>query len=125
VWMSVQTFGMEAFRRAVGRGMELAERAGDHIRESTLLELLSPPSLGVVCFRVNPEAAELDDETLEELNEAIQTRVIESRTAMMSSTRLKGTYSLRLCIMSYQTTWRDVEETLEAIESFAEEALQS
>jgi glutamate/tyrosine decarboxylase-like PLP-dependent enzyme len=125
VWMSVQTFGLEAFRTAVGRGIELADRAGVRIRDSEVLELLSPPSLGVVCFRANPGGDDLDDEALEELNEAVQGRIIESHTAMMSSTRLKGTYSLRLCIMSHQTTWRDVVETLEAIERFAAEALRS
>jgi glutamate/tyrosine decarboxylase-like PLP-dependent enzyme len=125
VWMSVQTFGMEAFRSAVGRGIELADRAGARIRDSDILELLSPPSLGVVCFRVTPGGEEMDDEALEELNESVQTRIIESHTAMMSSTRLKGAYSLRLCIMSHQTTWQDVEETLEAIERFAREALRS
>ena len=35
---------------------------------------------------------------------------------MLSSTRLRGIYSLRLCIMSHQTTWEDVRETLEAID---------
>lgn len=125
VWMSVQTFGMEAFRSAVGRGIELSDQAGGHIRSSDILELLSPPSLGVVCFRVNPAGHAMDDAALEQLNESVQTRIIESGTAMMSSTRLKGTYSLRLCIMSHQTTWQDVEETLEAIERFAREALRS
>jgi aromatic-L-amino-acid decarboxylase len=124
VWMSVQTFGMEAFRRAVARGIELADRAGDCIRSSDLLELLSPPSLGVVCFRVNPGEG-VDEEALEALNESVQARIIESQTAMMSSTRLNGVYSLRLCIMSHQTTWRDVEETLQAIERFAGEASPS
>jgi len=120
VWMSVQTFGMKAFRAAVGRGMELADRAGDHIRASPVLELLSPPSLGVVCFRANPGGG-LSQEALEVLNEEVQARVIRSGTAMMSSTRLRGVYSLRLCIMAHHTTWRDVEDTLGAIEAFARE----
>jgi glutamate/tyrosine decarboxylase-like PLP-dependent enzyme len=119
VWMSVQTFGMAAFRAAVGRGIEFAARAGERVRSSSLLELMSPPSLGVVCFRANPGG--MSEEGLEELNEAIQARVIRSGTAMMSSTRLRGAYSLRFCIMAHHTTWQDVEGTLEAIEGFARE----
>ncbi len=42
---------------------------------------------------------------------------------MMSSTRLRGLYSLRLCILNHNTTWADVERTLEAIERFGLEAL--
>ncbi len=123
VWMSVQTFGLDAFRSAVARGIDLADEAGAWIRKSDTLELLSPPSLGVVCFRVNPRSGEaLAEDALEALNESVQARVIATHTAMMSSTRLKGTYSLRLCIMSHRTTWRDVEGTLEAIEGFGREA---
>lgn len=117
VWMSIQTFGLNAFRRAVGRGMEFADRAGAFVEASPVLELLSPPSLGVVCFRVNPGGMEEAD--LEALNESIQARIIQSGTAMMSSTRLKGVYALRLCIMAHTTTWQDVEETLRAVEDGA------
>ena len=42
---------------------------------------------------------------------------------MMSSTRLLGLYSLRLCLLNHNTTWVDVRETLEAIERFGLEAL--
>jgi glutamate/tyrosine decarboxylase-like PLP-dependent enzyme len=122
VWMSIQTFGLDAFRRAVGRGIELADRAADFIQASAGLELLSPASLGVVCFRANPPDTELDAAGLESLNEGVQARIIESRTAMMSSTRLAGTYSLRLCIMNHHTTWEDVEQTLRTCDRFGEEA---
>lgn len=115
VWMSIQTFGMGAFRRAVARGIDLAERAAAYIRASATLELLSPPSLSVVCFRADPGG--LDEEGLAAHNEAIQARVIADGVAMMSSTRLRGTYSLRLCIMNHHTTWEDVEATLRALES--------
>jgi len=37
---------------------------------------------------------------------------------MISSTRLRGTYSLRLCIMSHQTTWDDVRGTIERIAEY-------
>jgi glutamate/tyrosine decarboxylase-like PLP-dependent enzyme len=119
VWMSIQTFGMAAFRAAVGRGIEYAARAGAFVRASRTLELLAPPSLGVVCFRADPGG--LGEAALEELNEAVQNRIVRSGAAMMSSTRLKGTYALRLCILSHRTTWPDVEETLRAVERHAAE----
>jgi aromatic-L-amino-acid/L-tryptophan decarboxylase len=120
VWMSIQTFGLAAFRRAVARGMELADRAGAFVRASGVLEPLSPPSLGVVCFRVRPPGSGLDEPGLEALNAAVQDRIIEEGVAMMSSTRLKGTYALRLCIMNHHTRWSDVRSTLEAIERFGQ-----
>ena len=58
---------------------------------------------------------------MERLNETIQARVIGSGTAMISSTRLGGLYSLRLRIMSRQTGWEDARETIERIVSFGRE----
>ena len=116
VWMSIQTFGMAAFREAIENGMQLADRAGDYVRKSETLELLSPPSLGILCFRVRPRQRHLPAARLDSVNEQVQAAVIADSTAMLSSTRLHGAYSLRLCIMSHQTTWQDVRETLQAIE---------
>lgn len=122
VWMSIQSFGLDAVRRSVDRGIQLAKRAEEYVRASEKLQIANPASLGVVCFRYNPIDAERTDEELERINEAVQSRVIDTGTAMMSSTRLRGLYSLRLCILNHATTWRDVRETLEAVEKFGDEA---
>ncbi len=121
VWMSIQTFGLACFREAIARTIDLAARAGQLVAATDGFELLSPPSLGVLCFRYRPRGKRWTGEHIERLNESIQARVIASGAAMISSTRLRGTYSLRLCIMSHQTTWDDVRETIERIASFGKE----
>ncbi len=123
IWMSVQTFGMAAFRKAVSNGMELAARAEAYVRASPVLEMLNPASLGIVCFRVNPKATALDEEVLEKINRNVLARVFWEDPAFMSSTRLRKRFSLRLCILNHTTTWNDVRETLEAIERFGREAV--
>ena len=125
VWMSIQTFGLAAFRQAIAQGIGLADRAGDFVRQSKCLELLSPPSLGILCLRFRPAESGMAARELDELNEKIQARVIASELAMLSSTRLHGTYSLRFCIMSHQTTWEDVRSTLEAIEAAGRELVRA
>jgi glutamate/tyrosine decarboxylase-like PLP-dependent enzyme len=121
VWMSIQTFGLARFRAAIAHTIELADRAGDLVERTPGLELLSPPSLGVLCFRYRPEAAAWTEDRLAKLNEAIQARIIDSGTAMISSTRLRGTWSLRMCILSHQTVWDDVRDTLEQVSAFGRE----
>ncbi len=121
VWMSIQSFGLARFRAVIAHAMELAEKAGGLVSKTEGLELLSPPTLGVLCFRYRPAGAVWTPERIEKLNQALQTRVIESGTAMISSTRLRDVYSLRLCIMSHQTTWDDVRETIEGIATIGEE----
>ena len=114
VWMSVQMLGLEEFRVVIGRALELARRAEAHIRESAHLELLSPASLGVVCYRVRPLG--MDRPALDSLNREIQQEIVESGFAMVSSTRLQGDYALRLCILNYRSTWEDVRATLQRVE---------
>jgi aromatic-L-amino-acid decarboxylase len=118
VWMSIQTFGLARFRAAIARTIQYATDAGGLVARRECLELLGPPSLGVLCFRYRPQGANWTLAQIDSLNEAIQARVIQSGTAMISSTRLRGIYSLRLCIMSHQTTWDDVQETIGRIEDF-------
>ena len=122
VWMSVQTFGMAAFRRAVSKGMELAVRAEEYVQKSQTLEILTPVSLGIVCFRINPSGADLDEEILEQINRTVLARFFWEDRAFLSSTLLHGTFALRLCIINHTTTWDDVRETLEAAERFGVEA---
>ena len=123
VWMSVQTFGMAAFRRAVETGMQLAETAEEYIRESPVLEATSTPTLGIVCFRVNPSDDELDEAVLDKVNRTVLARMFWDNPAFMSSMLLHGTFTLRMCIINHTTTWDDVRETLEAVERFGREAL--
>ena len=123
VWMSVQTFGVAAFRRAVSRAMVLAVKAGERIRESSILELLAPVSLGVVCFRIRSADAAVDGQALHDVNRAVLARVLWEDRALISSTKVGSKFSLRLCIINHNTTWNDVHETLEFIERVGREEL--
>ncbi|MCY4428637.1 MAG: aminotransferase class I/II-fold pyridoxal phosphate-dependent enzyme, partial [Halieaceae bacterium] len=123
VWMSIQTFGMAAFRRAVSKGMELAARAGVYVQESSFLELMAPVSLGIVCFRINPAGTGPGEQALEEINRNVLARIFWEDRALISSTLVGKRFSLRMCIINHTTTWRDVRETLVAAEQFGRDAL--
>ena len=123
VWMSIQTFGMDAFRGAVAHTMELAKHAGTYIEECSGLEMLTPVSLGIVCFRAIPEGAVGDENLLEEINRAVLARIFWEEPALISSTTLQSKFSLRLCILNHETTWNDVRETLDAVERLSVEEM--
>ena len=123
VWVSIQTFGMAAFRDAVASGMELASRAESYVLASPMLEIANPASLGIVCFRINPADTDLDEGRLDDINKTVLARVFWEDRAFISSTLLNGTFALRLCIVNHTTTWDDVRETLEVVERFGREAL--
>ena len=118
IWMSIQTFGLAAFRAAIENGLDLAARAAEHVEESSALELVSA-SLGIVCFRVNPGG--LDEDALASLNRKVLARIFWGEQAFLSSTMVNKRFVLRLCIVNHNTTWDDVRETLEAVERSATE----
>ncbi len=124
IWMSVETFGMAAFRESIENGMDCAARAEAYVDASPVLECLSPLSLSIVCFRVNPAGGGIADEALDELNRDVLARLFWEDPAFVSSAVVSGKFALRLCIVNYTTTWDDVRAVLEAAERFGGEALE-
>ncbi len=58
-----------------------------------------------------------DERALDALNERILNRINELGEAMISSTRVRGHYALRLCIMNWRTGEDDVAQILNAIDA--------
>jgi aromatic-L-amino-acid/L-tryptophan decarboxylase len=118
VWLSIQTFGLGAFRQAIDRSFDLAEHAAGRIRQSDELELVAPPSLGIVCFRRRPPGVD-DEVELAELNAGLVAALEASGDGFVSSTRLRGRYAIRLCPMNHVTQQADVDCALDFLERAA------
>ena len=118
VWLPIQYFGLGAIRSAIDTGINLAAHAEMLLRQDPVLEVLSPAQLGIVCFRVHPpgidEPAELD-----RLNERINSQVNGLGRHFISSTRLDGRFSLRICILGFRTQEKDVDELVKSIRDVA------
>ena len=122
--MSIQNFGLAAFRDAVAGGIRLAAQAEEYIEASAMLEVVSPASLGVVCFRFNPANAGMDDKSLDAINRKVLARVFWDGRAFISAASPHGRFSLRLCIINHNTAWNDVRTTLRAAERFGADVIQ-
>jgi glutamate/tyrosine decarboxylase-like PLP-dependent enzyme len=109
VWLSINSFGMAAFRAAVTRGFELAEFAEGELRRRSNFEILSPAEMAIVAFRLGKD-------------DALQTRLVESMLkdgfAFLTSTTLKGVTALRLCTINPRTTEQDIIQTIDRLEKF-------
>jgi aromatic-L-amino-acid decarboxylase len=116
LWLSLQYFGVDAFREAIDRSLDLALLAEEQIAASEELELLSPATLGVVCFRRRPAGVD-DEPELEALNTDLIRRLAESGEALVSSTRVDGRYAMRMCVLNHRSRAGDVERTLGWLES--------
>jgi glutamate/tyrosine decarboxylase-like PLP-dependent enzyme len=111
VWINVSYFGLDALRDAIASSMELATYAERLVRAEAGLEVLSPATLGVLCFRAHPAGVD-DPAALDALNERVNAAVNAKGRYFMSSTRLHGTLSLRICPIGFRTTMDDVRELL-------------
>ena len=118
LWMTIQVFGMRAIREAVAWGMEQAEEAGKMIEEIDHLEMVTPPSLGVVTYRYSRPG--LTDDDVERINTQIVNDMTKDGYALVTSTMLRGRTVLRLCTINPRTTLEDIRETLHRIVAFGD-----
>ena len=110
VWLSLQTFGVAAFREAIARGFELAEIAERELRVRKGWEILSPAQMATVCFRFG-ESDELQTQLVDVM--------MNDGYALLTSTELRGAVALRLCTINPRTTEQDIFETIERLDKFA------
>ncbi|HEX8904780.1 MAG TPA: aminotransferase class V-fold PLP-dependent enzyme, partial [Longimicrobiaceae bacterium] len=102
LWLSIQAFGVDAFRAAVERGMRLAEVAEEELRASPEWEVVTPAQLGIVTFRWR--GVEMDDAALAGLQRRTAAEIVKSGWAMLITTALRGHTVLRLCTINPRTT---------------------
>ena len=114
LWMSFKIFGLESFRKAIARGITLAELSEKILLESPRWETVSPAQMGIIAFRYVPAGrspAEID---------AINQRLVDEMTsdgyAMVSSTVLRGRTALRMCTINPRTTEADIRETIQRLD---------
>jgi glutamate/tyrosine decarboxylase-like PLP-dependent enzyme len=108
LWLSLTTFGLDAFRKAITRGIELAEHAEATLRAADW-EITSPASLGVVTFR---QAGATDADM-----DAMVRRITASGFAAPSTTVLGARTVARLCTINPRTSEADIERTIERLGS--------
>lgn len=123
VWMTLKYYGTSGYARALDHDLALASYLSDRVSADPGLKLMAPPSLSVVCFCVEP-AGVSGDEQLNELNRAVLERLQLSGRGFLSSTVLNGRFVLRACIVNPLSGQRDVDAMLEAVKSFASEAIR-
>lgn len=123
VWLGVRYFGLAALREQVERAMALARHAEHLVRAEPLLEVTAPVGLSVLCFRVRPDGM-ADGAELDALNERVNAAVNAEARYLISSTRLRGSFTLRMCIVGFRTTVEDVEGVIRAVVDAASRILQ-
>ena len=111
VWVTVQTFGLAAFRACIQRNLELAEYAEALIRSHPELTVMASATLGIVCFR--REWPGCDEAETERRGTALADQLERGGTALVSTTRLAGRLAIRLCILNPTSSAGHVRRVIE------------
>jgi len=123
LWMALRFYGIETYRALIDRSLDLAQLAALLMRRSPVLEVFNEPQLGVVCFRYvpfTPQTTE-DEARLDQINALLVERVIASGEATLSSTRLRGRFAIRFCVLNHRTLASDVEQAVALVERLGNE----
>ena len=111
LWLSLRYHGVQAFRAAIQKDLDLAQRLATAVAKRSDLELLATVELSAVCFRYTGTGA-LSEEELNRQNAAILKRVVQRGRVYLSNTTLRSKFCLRACIVNHRTTADDVDSVI-------------
>lgn len=107
VWMSIKEHGIERYAGIIRQNIGQAFYLSDLIIRESSLELLSPVTMNIVCYRFT--IVGLSTTELNELNKEIVIQLQEQGIASPSSTILNGEYAIRVCIVNHRSQDADFE----------------
>jgi len=122
VWMAMKEFGLAGYKAAIEANVALAGYLADRVRGAPGLELMAPPELSVVCFRVAGRNHE-DEDAIAAINRALLDRLQLGGEAFLSGTELRGRFTLRACIVNYRSTRQDIDRMLSAVVAIGREVV--
>ncbi len=131
VWMSLKQYGVEGYRRLLGRNVACVEHLDDLVRSAPDFEALHEPNLYIYSFRYAPadlqratdrsaETRDAIDDYLGPLNQRIADAIRERGDAFVMTSAIHDRTVLRLSICSHRTTVEDVDAVFEAIRTVGE-----
>ena len=112
MWVPLKWHGLRPFRAALEEKRLLALYFFEAVRELGY-EVGPEPDLTVVIYRWN-----FDPEVAEEKNREILAELQRDGRIFLSSTSIRGTFMLRIAILSFRTHRREVDVLLEQLKTF-------
>jgi len=124
IWMSLKEHGIDKYARLIEQNVEQARYVDRLVRSSEELELLAPTALNIVCLRYRgPAGSDATPDRVDALNREILLRLQESGFAVLSPTRLRGRYSIRIAITNHRSRTSDFDAIVAEIIRLGREEL--
>jgi glutamate/tyrosine decarboxylase-like PLP-dependent enzyme len=122
IWMSIKEHGIEKYARLIRQNIAQALYMESKIKQEPLLQMLTPVSINIVCFRFVPPG--MNDDELNVLNKEILMEMQEQGIAAPSYTILNGKYAIRLSITNHRTKAQDLDTVIAAAISIGKKLIR-
>jgi aromatic-L-amino-acid decarboxylase len=119
VWFTLKHYGFEQLGRMIFKNVRQAEWFASLVSANSSLELLTPATLNIVCFRYAD--ADLAPEERNELNSAIMVALHERGIAAPSPYVADGRIYIRCALTNHRTTDADLQALLDGVIALAAE----
>lgn len=117
VWLPLKLHGLGPFRRNLDEKLDLARWAARELRGIPGMEVVAEPTLSLLAFRFAPKGVE--GPALAALNRRLLAAVNSRNRVHLTATTTKGTYLLRICVLSFRTHLDRMEDALADIAAAA------
>lgn len=107
LWLPLRMHGIDTFRRALDEKLDLARHAAEGLARIPEIEVVTPPTLSIVTFRMR--------EPGHWRTRMLQKKVNESRRVFLSGTKFGGRHVIRICVLSFRTHRDRIDEALAII----------
>lgn len=105
--------GAAGFRAALDEKLDLARMAAARIAALPALNLVAPPDLSLLAFRVaHPDPREADART-----RRLAARVNAAQRVLVTGVEVDGRYLVRVCVLSFRTHAAQIDALLEDLEA--------
>jgi aromatic-L-amino-acid/L-tryptophan decarboxylase len=114
VWLALQHVGRSGYEKMINDDIELSKLLFEMAKDHAELEAVSQ-NLSITTFRYRPEQDGLTESYLNKLNETLLDHLQKGSEVFLSNAVVKEKYCLRVCIVNFRTTEKDITETVEII----------
>jgi glutamate/tyrosine decarboxylase-like PLP-dependent enzyme len=112
-WFTIKVYGTDKIGSIISNTCKLAQYLKKSIEDHPCLELLSPVSLNIVCFRFRCENSDI-------VNSNIVVSLQEAGIVAPSTTQINGSLAIRVAIVNHRTSTKEIDALIKATIEFGE-----
>ena len=108
VWMTLRTMGADKIRETLRFHISLADKFVEYLRTDDRFEMINPPTLALVCFRLKGE---------DHLSQKLLKNITDRKKIFMIPALCKGKFIIRFNISGFDPKESDIDYAWQEIKS--------